>query len=155
MTARSVLGSVPTILPLNSLLSGSVTVSSLAPSTTWLLVMMYPSGDTITPEPIPPPRGSGGGIGPCGPNGPKGPKGERKNSSIGSRGPRSRIRATLDVMLTTAGVTALVTSVKPGAGAVATCVAGLTAAGVARRSEEHTSELQSRLHLVCRLLLEK
>src|SRR2546429_1058478 len=26
---------------------------------------------------------------------------------------------------------------------------------VARRSEEHTSELQSRLHLVCRLLLEK
>src|SRR2546422_1257175 len=28
-----------------------------------------------------------------------------------------------------------------------------TAAG--RRSEEHTSELQSRLHLVCRLLLEK
>src|SRR2546422_8040937 len=29
----------------------------------------------------------------------------------------------------------------------------LTAEG--RRSEEHTSELQSRLHLVCRLLLEK
>src|SRR2546422_3758173 len=29
------------------------------------------------------------------------------------------------------------------------------AAGPARRSEEHTSELQSRLHLVCRLLLEK
>src|SRR2546422_1970197 len=27
--------------------------------------------------------------------------------------------------------------------------------GVAHRSEEHTSELQSRLHLVCRLLLEK
>src|SRR2546422_8356557 len=26
---------------------------------------------------------------------------------------------------------------------------------VCRRSEEHTSELQSRLHLVCRLLLEK
>src|SRR2546422_2387110 len=26
---------------------------------------------------------------------------------------------------------------------------------MARRSEEHTSELQSRLHLVCRLLLEK
>src|SRR5256884_1095050 len=26
---------------------------------------------------------------------------------------------------------------------------------VAERSEEHTSELQSRLHLVCRLLLEK
>src|SRR2546422_3244143 len=28
-------------------------------------------------------------------------------------------------------------------------------AGFAARSEEHTSELQSRLHLVCRLLLEK
>src|SRR2546422_7542761 len=28
-------------------------------------------------------------------------------------------------------------------------------ASVAERSEEHTSELQSRLHLVCRLLLEK
>src|SRR2546422_11730177 len=27
--------------------------------------------------------------------------------------------------------------------------------GQAKRSEEHTSELQSRLHLVCRLLLEK
>src|SRR6478752_8138228 len=34
----------------------------------------------------------------------------------------------------------------------AAVAAALTAA---RRSEEHTSELQSRLHLVCRLLLEK
>src|SRR5687768_2621078 len=31
----------------------------------------------------------------------------------------------------------------------------LVLAAVAERSEEHTSELQSRLHLVCRLLLEK
>src|SRR2546422_8457936 len=30
-----------------------------------------------------------------------------------------------------------------------------TGDGHDRRSEEHTSELQSRLHLVCRLLLEK
>src|SRR2546429_1586521 len=30
-----------------------------------------------------------------------------------------------------------------------------TLAGETARSEEHTSELQSRLHLVCRLLLEK
>src|SRR2546422_3787395 len=30
-----------------------------------------------------------------------------------------------------------------------------TAFGRSTRSEEHTSELQSRLHLVCRLLLEK
>src|SRR3989449_8865348 len=29
------------------------------------------------------------------------------------------------------------------------------AGGITQRSEEHTSELQSRLHLVCRLLLEK
>src|SRR3989449_5532070 len=32
---------------------------------------------------------------------------------------------------------------------------GVLLGGVVRRSEEHTSELQSRLHLVCRLLLEK
>src|SRR5687768_18189620 len=31
----------------------------------------------------------------------------------------------------------------------------ITRPGVVVRSEEHTSELQSRLHLVCRLLLEK
>src|SRR2546429_9149784 len=31
----------------------------------------------------------------------------------------------------------------------------LRARKIAARSEEHTSELQSRLHLVCRLLLEK
>src|SRR2546422_4620429 len=34
-------------------------------------------------------------------------------------------------------------------------VEGLRRPRHARRSEEHTSELQSRLHLVCRLLLEK
>src|SRR2546422_4998433 len=33
--------------------------------------------------------------------------------------------------------------------------AALAAASPGARSEEHTSELQSRLHLVCRLLLEK
>src|SRR3712207_7384313 len=32
---------------------------------------------------------------------------------------------------------------------------GRTAGGAAQRSEEHTSELQSRQYLVCRLLLEK
>src|SRR2546422_7221039 len=32
---------------------------------------------------------------------------------------------------------------------------GLKILATHRRSEEHTSELQSRLHLVCRLLLEK
>src|SRR2546422_5245552 len=34
-------------------------------------------------------------------------------------------------------------------------VSGRLDAGKNARSEEHTSELQSRLHLVCRLLLEK
>src|SRR2546422_3537626 len=34
-------------------------------------------------------------------------------------------------------------------------VAGRVPERAAARSEEHTSELQSRLHLVCRLLLEK
>src|SRR2546422_8059825 len=34
-------------------------------------------------------------------------------------------------------------------------VSALPGRGVSHRSEEHTSELQSRLHLVCRLLLEK
>src|SRR2546429_6376692 len=33
--------------------------------------------------------------------------------------------------------------------------AGLPTTAAGMRSEEHTSELQSRLHLVCRLLLEK
>src|SRR2546422_3351955 len=32
---------------------------------------------------------------------------------------------------------------------------GVSSVGPEIRSEEHTSELQSRLHLVCRLLLEK
>src|SRR2546429_4907016 len=32
---------------------------------------------------------------------------------------------------------------------------GVGTQALQRRSEEHTSELQSRLHLVCRLLLEK
>src|SRR5207249_6170541 len=35
------------------------------------------------------------------------------------------------------------------------CAAGGTRQGIAKRSEEHTSELQSRFDLVCRLLLEK
>src|SRR2546422_6865024 len=34
-------------------------------------------------------------------------------------------------------------------------IPSLTRVTIAERSEEHTSELQSRLHLVCRLLLEK
>src|SRR5947209_17261741 len=37
----------------------------------------------------------------------------------------------------------------------ATIVCATVAVGPVRRSEEHTSELQSRQYLVCRLLLEK
>src|SRR3989449_3167153 len=43
-----------------------------------------------------------------------------------------------------------------GAGRIGRLTSAVTwYAGVLPRSEEHTSELQSRLHLVCRLLLEK
>src|SRR2546422_8493002 len=38
---------------------------------------------------------------------------------------------------------------------ISLCLAAAVADGLRPRSEEHTSELQSRLHLVCRLLLEK
>src|SRR2546429_5639989 len=38
---------------------------------------------------------------------------------------------------------------------IGTFMQGVGAAWLLVRSEEHTSELQSRLHLVCRLLLEK
>src|SRR2546429_3606971 len=51
----------------------------------------------------------------------------------------------------TAGVIAAPAVVLLG-GTVNTSWVGVT---VVTRSEEHTSELQSRLHLVCRLLLEK
>src|SRR2546422_9106061 len=52
-------------------------------------------------------------------------------------------------------------SVRAGIGAALGALTGVVAhfalalVMVAFRSEEHTSELQSRLHLVCRLLLEK
>src|SRR5687768_18605087 len=45
----------------------------------------------------------------------------------------------------------------PGSSAISrvSCDPNSAARRISRRSEEHTSELQSRLHLVCRLLLEK
>src|SRR2546422_5939662 len=42
-----------------------------------------------------------------------------------------------------------------GVFAISSAGPGDATADVVPRSEEHTSELQSRLHLVCRLLLEK
>src|SRR2546429_5032715 len=44
---------------------------------------------------------------------------------------------------------------RPGAPGRGAGLAGMAGRLHRRRSEEHTSELQSRLHLVCRLLLEK
>src|SRR2546429_3402985 len=60
------------------------------------------------------------------------------------------------------GIDALVLDVKTGSGAFmkkeedsARLAQVMVETGKRMRSEEHTSELQSRLHLVCRLLLEK
>ncbi len=53
MTARSVLGSVPTTLPGNCLPSDSRTWIWVAPATTWLLVRMWPSLSMRIPEPMP------------------------------------------------------------------------------------------------------
>src|SRR5690606_40938902 len=43
----------------------------------------------------------------------------------------------------------------PAVAVQSACLIGMTVSGASRRSEEHTSELQSRENLVCRLLLEK
>src|SRR2546429_2302756 len=47
----------------------------------------------------------------------------------------------------------LLESLRKGTGDLRVSIAGMRE--LMKRSEEHTSELQSRLHLVCRLLLEK
>src|SRR2546422_1599828 len=62
--------------------------------------------------------------------------------------PRAKLNASFATRMPQAGDLALVSQ----SGAIA---AGLIEWAAQRRSEEHTSELQSRLHLVCRLLLEK
>src|SRR5699024_11621887 len=56
----------------------------------------------------------------------------------------------------------VLTAPGPGSGKLATCLSQIyhdhargIRSGYAKRSEEHTSELQSRFDLVCRLLLEK
>src|SRR2546422_1172534 len=70
-----------------------------------------------------------------------------------------RIRAALEpalpwaVLVWFGGVVAL--SLRLASGWLVTRQLGTTRAPPTARSEEHTSELQSRLHLVCRLLLEK
>src|SRR5690554_7350884 len=59
----------------------------------------------------------------------------------------------LQVALTAAAVGAL--AWRFGNGIEAAVILGVVLAFSSTRSEEHTSELQSRPHLVCRLLLEK
>src|SRR2546422_3054087 len=61
-----------------------------------------------------------------------------------------------DLMTATLEPTTTPQATKPTTGAApADVIRKARDAGVQVRSEEHTSELQSRLHLVCRLLLEK
>src|SRR5687768_18229814 len=60
----------------------------------------------------------------------------------------------LDIPLTAGVVGAVLLPFWAAIGAIAALASDYTLV-VERRSEEHTSELQSRLHLVCRLLLEK
>src|SRR2546422_4376062 len=64
---------------------------------------------------------------------------------------RSRLRSRSISTRGEGGITNSTTDAGRGY-AFRTCRAPVTSKG---RSEEHTSELQSRLHLVCRLLLEK
>src|SRR2546422_5251527 len=53
------------------------------------------------------------------------------------------------------GAPALAPTLRSEAGVLRACSSGDRDSAAQLRSEEHTSELQSRLHLVCRLLLEK
>ena len=123
-TATSLRLSVPTIRALNSRLSGSVTKTWSAPSTTWALVITKPSADKIKPEPTP--LGcscSGcGRLGRCW-RGPLGagmgtPKKRRNSSCISSSGEpacASRADTFSNVrILTTDGPTCSTKSVKSG-----------------------------------------
>src|SRR2546422_3405554 len=70
------------------------------------------------------------------------------------RSPRARTRRSRPaVRASSRGPEATVSCEPEVVAALLDRVAG--AEGIAQRSEEHTSELQSRLHLVCRLLLGK
>src|SRR5689334_8387787 len=81
----------------------------------------------------------------------------RKALEIGADrafGSGERLPARVDAVMETVGAATWshsVNSLKPGGTIV---ISGATS-GDAPRSEEHTSELQSQFHLVCRLLLEK
>src|SRR2546422_7364891 len=71
-----------------------------------------------------------------------------------SRRRSGRSRPSIHAHTTSAGATAAF-SLERSPNASAAALQPACARPRAARSEEHTSELQSRLHLVCRLLLEK
>src|SRR5687768_18107662 len=64
-------------------------------------------------------------------------------------------RLTLLCSYAHSGEDALPSTIRPGQGLAGQCALEKKGILLTDRSEEHTSELQSRLHLVCRLLLEK
>src|SRR2546422_8028743 len=69
------------------------------------------------------------------------------SSTTGGSAPAGRLRKS------PTSLPAVKHSCEPWSRIARTC--GSASAAASARSEEHTSELQSRLHLVCRLLLEK
>jgi hypothetical protein len=108
-TARSVRGSRPRIVAVNSRRSDSTTVISSASPITWLLVTITPAGSTITPEPRLVCTRSRGAKGPSGSR----PKNRRKNGSASIGGAVRTVRRVW--MLTTAGAAARTTGAKVAA----------------------------------------
>src|SRR2546422_4758076 len=86
----------------------------------------------------------------------------RTSSALGET-PRTCTLASVPVARSGKGATTTVSGLTSGPSAVratpgassSTFTSSSVTAPIISRSEEHTSELQSRLHLVCRLLLEK
>ena len=106
-SATSVRRSTPSTLALNSRLSVSFTVTSVASATTWALVRMVPSALTIKPEPWP----CEGCARSCGTGTPK----RRKNSNAGSLGSTAALRLSeTTLMLTTAGPSRSTRALKSG-----------------------------------------
>src|SRR2546422_8215433 len=83
----------------------------------------------------------------------------RRSSRFPSASAMARPRGTLVLLLVAALAATGVAQAQPGSEFTVDEVVARALADSpdlrATRSEEHTSELQSRLHLVCRLLLEK
>src|SRR5215510_3955905 len=119
INAISVWESVPITRAFISRLSDIETFSSVAPSTTWLLVTIYPSALTMTPDPSPCWRSGRSGI--------RKPKPGNRSSKGLSERPDVRITR-VDEMLTTAGKTALTTGANVAGIVTASRTAGAAAA---------------------------